>query len=403
MKWFLCSAFCFAGLLFSSAAFCLPPLQLYVEITPTGGVLIPPAGNYAGPVIINRPMTVDGKGQVTVDGEGFGTILKVTAEDTVVRGLHLTNSGDSHNQLNSGIQLETNSAVIENNVIDNVLFGINLKQADNNVIRGNRISSRPGDPTLRGEGIRLWNSNDNLIEDNEISQVRDMVFSNSADNRIIGNRISDSRMGMEFVFSPGNEVIGNTITNNYNGVVIIYSPDIVVSQNKLWRMRSITGSGISIKESSMIEITRNEIAHCAMGMVANAPIHPENVMKVSENLFAYNDIAMYFYGEKGGHTIHNNRFENNFVEVMGSAPTTVRGNDWRGNYWDGYEGFDLDENGTGDWPYSKYLYADRIWRDLPMSRFFRGSPALSLVDFIERLAPFSEPELVLTDPVPRIH
>ncbi len=35
-----------------------------------------------------------------------------------------------------------------------------------------------------------------------------------------------------------------------------------------------------------------------------------------------------------------------------------------------------------------------------MARFFRGSPLLNLIDFTERLAPFSNPELVLRDPTP---
>jgi nitrous oxidase accessory protein len=38
----------------------------------------------------------------------------------------------------------------------------------------------------------------------------------------------------------------------------------------------------------------------------------------------------------------------------------------------------------------------------PLARFFRGSLALEVIDFIERLAPFSTPEPLLTDPAPRV-
>jgi nitrous oxidase accessory protein len=37
-----------------------------------------------------------------------------------------------------------------------------------------------------------------------------------------------------------------------------------------------------------------------------------------------------------------------------------------------------------------------------MTRFFRASLALEMVDFLERLAPFSEPDVVLRDPAPLI-
>jgi nitrous oxidase accessory protein len=41
--------------------------------------------------------------------------------------------------------------------------------------------------------------------------------------------------------------------------------------------------------------------------------------------------------------------------------------------------------------------------ETPAARFFRNSPVLELLDFLERLAPFSAPSLILRDPAPRIN
>ncbi len=377
-----------------------PPLQLYVALTPPGGVLRPEPGVYAGPVVIDKPMTIDGRGKVTVDGGGEGTVLTIAADDVVVRGLHLTRSGSSHDKVDAAILVTANDAMIENNQMDAVLFGIHLRHAEGAVIRGNVISSLDRDISLRGDGLRLWYSNHNLIEGNRIEGVRDLVFSSSANNRILDNVITDSRMGMEFVFSPDNEVGGNTVDHDVNGINVIYSNAIDIHDNRIWRMRRITGSGIAVKESYRVRIRRNEIAHCAVGLLANSPLQPENVLRIEDNLLAYNDIATWFYGEKGGHLIHHNRFENNFLDVMGSSPATARGNDWKNNQWDTYQGFDLDRDGIGDQPHRLYLYADSIWMERSMARFFRGTPALSLIDFVERLIPYSRPRLVLSDPRP---
>jgi nitrous oxidase accessory protein len=398
--WLLASLL--AAILLPGVSYCLPPLQLFIELTPPGGVLRPPPGSYSGPVVISRPLTLDGGGQVTIDAEGSGTVLSIKADGVVVRGVHLTNSGESHNDVDAGLLLAANDALIENNVIDNVLFGIHLRQANDSTIRGNRISSKPFTTGLRGDGIRLWYSNDNLIEGNTLLKVRDIIITNSADNRITGNSIQESRVGIQFVFSPGNLVEKNIISNNETGLVILYSNDLVIRSNHLEHMRSFAGSALALKESSNVVITENEILHCAIGVGANAPTHPENIYHLKQNRFAYNDIALYFYGENGGHIIHNNRFENNLVPVAVSAPMSARANEWRGNYWDRYEGFDLDHDGIGDTEHNIYLYSDRIWMDRPMTRFFRGSTLLELIDFIERLAPFSEPDLILTDPNPRI-
>ena len=85
-----------------------------------------------------------------------------------------------------------------------------------------------------------------------------------------------------------------------------------------------------------------------------------------------------------------------------SDGATANNNLWSGNYWDSYEGFDRNTDGVGDTPYEYYSYADRIWIDVPTAQFFKGSPMLEVLDFLERLAPFSPPQLVLRDDQPQL-
>ena len=75
-------------------------------------------------------------------------------------------------------------------------------------------------------------------------------------------------------------------------------------------------------------------------------------------------------------------------------------NVWEGNYWSDYEGFDRNHDGIGDTPYELYAYADKLWRDVPGAQFFKGSPILETLDFLEQLAPFSKPDLILRDKKP---
>ncbi len=380
-----------------------PPLQLFVALTPPGGTLRPEPGTYAGPVVVDKPITIDGGGRVTIDGGGEGTVLTIAADGVTVRGLHLTRSGTSHDAVDAGILVKADGAVIENNVLDEVLFGIHLSNANDNLVRGNRIRSLADrDISIRGDGIRVWYSHGNLIRDNEVEGVRDLVFSNASENRVVGNRIRGSRISMEFVYSPDNEVAENLLEHNVTGIAVIYSDGVKIHHNRIAHMRKLTGSGITVKESYEVAIHHNQVAHCAVGLLATSPLQPENVLEIDHNLFTYNDVATYFYGEKGGHRIHDNRFEGNFVDVMGSAAPTTRLNLWNANYWDRYTGFDLDGDGTGDLPHRVWLYADRIWMERSMARFYRGSVTLSLIDFMERLVPASEPELLYEDPAPRM-
>lgn len=68
---------------------------------------------------------------------------------------------------------------------------------------------------------------------------------------------------------------------------------------------------------------------------------------------------------------------------------------------DEYQGFDRNRDGVGDTPHEAFLFADRIWMETPITMFFRNSPVLEMLDFLERLAPFSSPHRLLRDPTPR--
>ena len=378
-----------------------PPLQLYIELTPSGGVLKPPPGKYSGPIVIKKPITIEGAGKVELDGDGKGTVITIKADKSVVRGLHITHSGTSHDSVDAGVSIEANECVVENNTLDNVLSGIQLKKADNNIGRNNTISSLDRDISIRGDGIRIWYSRGNLIENNTLDTVRDFASNNSTDNTIKGNTIRNSRVGMEFIYSHDNEILNNSITDNVTGIVLIYSNNLKIHKNRISHMRKLTGAGLSFKESAQVIVSENEIAHCAIGLQANSPLDPSNRMIAEGNTFAYNVLGLYFYGEKGGHIIRNNHFENNFTDVLGSATMTVRKNIWDGNYWDNYKGFDDDKNGIGDKPYNVYLYSERIWVDRPKLKFFRGSPVMGILDLSYRLAPFSQPTLQYSDPKPK--
>ena len=394
---------CLFSFLLSNNLFALPPMQLYVELTPAGGILRPEPGHYSGPVVIKKPITIDGQGLVTIDAEGEGSVITIEAKNTVIRGLHLTRSGNSFDQVSSGITLKADQVLIENNLIDEVLFGIHVLGGNENVIRNNVVSSINTTVSQRGDGLRMWNSHDNLIQKNKFIRVRDLYITNSLNNRFVDNEISHSRIGFEFVFSHENEIVGNSIENNLTGIVLIYSNDILVSKNHISHLRSIAGSAMALKESNSIEVLENVILHCTVGISANAPLDPENVLTIKDNLFSYNDISIYFYGEKGGHIIHGNRFVSNMLDVQASAPPAAFYNDWSGNYWDKYEGFDLNGDGYGDTPYELYAWSDRLWVDMPMTQFFRGTPVLEAYDFLERLTRFSDPIIMLRDGNPKFN
>ncbi|MDO9190022.1 MAG: right-handed parallel beta-helix repeat-containing protein, partial [Sulfurimicrobium sp.] len=134
----------------------LQPFQALVDAAPAGSVLRPKPGNYAGPVHLTKPLTIEGGGKVSIDGGNKSTVFVIETNDATLRGLHIKGSGSSHDSDDACLNVRGHHNLIENLVIDDCLFGIDLKQSNNNTVRGNQIRSKPADLGVRGDGLRLW-------------------------------------------------------------------------------------------------------------------------------------------------------------------------------------------------------------------------------------------------------
>jgi nitrous oxidase accessory protein len=381
----------------------MKPFQPLVDAAAPGSVLRPPPGVYAGPVVIDKPLIIEGNGKVTIDAGDRGTVVSLNANDSVLRGLWLTGSGASHDTDDACLDVRGHRNRIEDSTFDNCLFGIDLKQADHSIVRGNRIRSKELDLGVRGDGLRLWYSNDNLIEANEVLDSRDMVAWYSHRNVFRANVGRRSRYSIHFMFANDNLVEGNDFRDNAVGIYFMYTKGGAARGNRISHATGATGMGIGFKEASDILIENNEIVYCGLGVNSDlSPFEPGSAIVLRGNRFAYNGVAIKFNSETGGNHMRDNIFEGNLTDASyGGRTENPEKNVWAGNYWDNYRGFDRDGDGFGDQPHEDHAWADQIWMEFPMATFFRASPVLELLDFLERLAPFSAPDLILRDERPR--
>lgn len=380
-----------------------PPFQALVDAADPDTVLSPEAGTYAGPVVIDKPLEIDGRGEVVIDSGGKGSVIVVKADGVTIKGLRLTGSGRSHNDLDAGVQVRGNFNVIKDNRIDDCLFGVDLQQSEHNVVRRNHISSKPVELGVRGDAIRLWYSFHNEISGNVIRDSRDTVIWYSKDNRIFGNDARGGRYSLHFMYSLANLVEDNHYEDNAVGIFLMYSDGVTIRNNFIANATGPTGIGIGFKETSDVTVENNRILYNAVGLYLDvSPYQPDTTNRFRNNVIAYNGIGIRWLNDWAGNILENNLFKANISQVVVEGGKTANRNTWHGNYWDDYEGFDRDRDGVGDTPYEHVGYADRIWMDVPPAQFFKGSPVLEVLDFLERLAPFSEPDLIVRDEAPKM-
>lgn len=380
----------------------LPWFQDLVDRAPAGSVLRVPPGDYAGPALIDKPLVIDGGGQVAIDGGGQGTVLVLATSDATLRGLKIRGSGSSHDSDDACLNVRGHRNRVEQLDIADCLFGIDLKQSDDNVILGNVIRSKPFDLGLRGDGLRLWYSHRNRIENNQVIDSRDMVAWYSNGNVYRGNVGRRSRYSIHFMFAHDNLVEQNRFYDNAVGIYLMYTERVHLRHNLISHATGAAGMGIGFKEASDSEITGNEIVYCAVGVGSDlSPFQPDTTIAFRANRFAYNGIGIHLTSELGGNVATDNVFEGNLTDVVQSGRGKGDLNQWSGNFFDTYQGFDRNGDGVGDTPHEQYAHADKIWIEIPAASFFKTSPLMELLDFLERLAPFSSPELQLRDAHPR--
>ncbi|MBI5720308.1 MAG: nitrous oxide reductase family maturation protein NosD [Burkholderiales bacterium] len=380
----------------------LQPLQPLIDAATPGATLRLAPGRYQGPAIIRRPLTLDGGGAAQIVGDGRGTVLSVRADGVTLRALRITGSGDSQDRIDAAVWLQGSAHTVEQLDIDDALFGLHLQGVSGSVVRASRVRGKALPPGLRGDALRLWNSRHNRIEDNVFTRGRDITLINSPDNALSRNRFDDGRYGLHAVFSPRLHAEGNRLERTGTGIVVLYSPQLTLRGNHVAHALTDGGAGIVIKESDDATVVGNEVLHCAVGMKLDTPVQGRGRLLVRGNRFAHNIVGLFFYGEAGSGRFEDNRFEHNLTTVAISAAGAGSAHRWSGNQWDEYQGLDLDRDRVGDTAHEVLLFADRIWMEQPMTTFFRNSPALELLDFLERLAPFSAPVRVLLDPRPRM-
>ena len=228
-----------------------------------------------------------------------------------------------------------------------------------------------------------------------------MVIWYSADNVIARNDARNGRYSLHFMYSRFNDVDSNHYENNSVGIFLMYSDSVVVRNNYIAYANGPTGMGIGFKETSDVEISNNRILYCATGMYIDiSPYDPETTNRIHDNVIAFTNIAVDFLNDWKGNIFERNTFKGNQTQVSVAGGKTANRNVWKGNYWDDYQGFDLDKDGIGDNAYELYNYADRIWMDVASAKFLKGTPVMSVIDFLERLAPFTSPDMLVKDESP---
>jgi nitrous oxidase accessory protein len=388
-------------------------LRNAIENALSGDTIQVNGGTYDGRLKIDKPLTLIGKSWPIIDGKNQGTVIEFAASRIHIEGFVIANSGNSLSKEDAGITVNAPNAIIRNNRISDVLFGVYLKQAHHSIISNNEISGKEELAIpRRGDLIRVWYSDSVLIENNNTQHGRDVIIWFSKGTILKKNRMTNARYGVHFMYSDDCTIEDNISMGNSVGVYLMYSRRLVLRHNTVAYNRGATGFGIGLKDFDDGIVTENLIVDNQIGLfVDNSPREVESSMNYEGNVIAYNDVGISLLSFILRSHIINNSFIENYEQVAINTSGNTNenensdGNQWTNNYWSDYAGYDQNGDGNGDIPYKSEKLFENLMAQNPRLRLFIYSPAIQAIDFAAKMFPLVKPTPKLTDlnPLMREH
>lgn len=387
---------------------------MLINAASSGDVIDVPVGIYRGSLVLHKAVHLRGEtstddARAIVNGEGIGTVLTITASGAIVENLVIRNSGNVIDREEGGIVVENASDVqIIGNRLENVLYGIRGVQANRLHLIDNYITGMDLHIARRGDGIRLWQSEECLVEGNTIEQARDAIFWFSDNTTVRGNKFRDSRYGVHMMYTDGMLIEDNYLKGNSVGAYLMYSANVRVRGNTFRLNRGPSGYGLALKDMDGVTVHDNYYIDNRVGLFFdNAPSRVDVTQEIERNVLAFNDIGVLMMPAVKRNLLRNNTFLDNLEQVGikggGSNPgDELGGNEWDGNFWSDYVGYDAASDSIGDLAYRSESLFERLIDQHPTLSLFHFSPAEEAIDLAARAFPVIKPKPKLTDAAPRI-
>lgn len=341
-------------------------------------------------LVVDKPLTLIGEPNSVIDGQSKGEILRIVSDHVLVQGLTFQNVGITSLEEWSGIKVkEVSHVVLRQNHFVNAFFAIYLSNSDHIQVLDNTLHGVAGrTEATSGNGIHAWQCDSLLVRGNSVQGHRDGIYFEFVTNsKVIENTsVDNSRYGLHFMFSHADDYLGNTFRRNGAGVAVMYSKYVRMHDNIFEENWGSAAYGLLLKDISEGSITNNIFRKNTVGVLMEGA----SELDIHHNQFLSNGWGLKIRADCEKNTVKLNNFIGNTFDVTTNGKTVL--NTFAGNYWDKYEGYDLDRDQLGDIPYHPVSLFGMIVEKMPFGLILLRSFMVGLLDRAEKIIPTLTPE-----------
>ncbi|WP_188750104.1 nitrous oxide reductase family maturation protein NosD [Parapedobacter defluvii] len=373
-----------------SATHRITSIKRALEIAVDGDTIQVYAGTYReGNIVIRKRVALIGVGNPVIDGEKQYEPISIFVPHVTVSGFTIKASGQSSVRDIAAVKLyETHHVTVADNVLDDNFFGIYLQGSKQCTIRNNRLTAYGKTEQVTGNGIHGWKSDSLVISGNTVVGHRDGIYlefvthTDVRDNQVLNNR----RYGLHFMFSHENGYYDNAFTGNGSGVAVMYTKHVRMERNVFSENWGDAAYGLLLKEITDSHIEHNVFVRNTTGILMEG----SNRVQIQHNQFEGNGWALKIQTSCMDNVLTQNNFVHNTFDVATNGSLML--NKFERNYWDKYEGYDLDKDREGDVPYRPVSLYSMVVEKYPMAMLLFRSFMVTLLDRTERVMPSLIPE-----------
>jgi nitrous oxidase accessory protein len=374
-------------------------IQQAINQAQTGdSIWVKPGTYYQYGIKINKSISLLGQGKPTLDANGKGEIITVTANDVVINGFHFHRVGRSSMTDWAAVKvLSAQRVKVLYNWITKSYFGIYFSNSDHCSAHFNTVEGEPSEEQNTGNAIHAWKCNHLSFSNNQVKGHRDGIYLEFVtDSQVEHNFCQNNiRYGLHFMFSHNNAYAYNRFHDNGAGVAVMYTRNVVMHHNHFEQNWGSAAYGLLLKDISDSKIEYNTFDNNTAGVY----LEGSSRIQFRHNTLQNNGWALRLQANCSDNVFEKNNFLANTFDVATNGGTVL--NRFTGNYWDQYTGYDLNRDGVGDIPYHPVsLYAMIVAR-IPAGLMFLHSFVVRLIDESEKIFPTLTPS-ELKDNQPRL-
>lgn len=354
-----------------------------------GDLILINKGVYAeGEILIDKAVTIRGIGYPMIDGKSKSQVIRVEANGVVVEGLDVRNAGYSSSYDWAAIKvINSKNVIIRSNRLSNNSSGVYLQNSSYTEVSNNKVRGNSTNEVESGNAIHCWKSDHLRILNNSLTNHRDGLYFEFVSASLIQNNTSfkNLRYGIHFMFSNDDTYIHNIFRSNGSGVAVMFSKNLIMRYNTFEENWGSAAYGILLKEIQGGVVDHNIFLKNTVGIYMEGTSR----MIVSKNIFKSNGWAMRVQSSCEANTITQNNYFGNTFDV--STNGTLQLNKFNENYWDKYEGYDLNKDGYGDVHYQPVSLYSMIIEKMPAASLLLRSFLVTIMDRAERVIPSITP------------